>query len=320
MNTPQGDPTTTMLDLRQVLDKNGLGELIGRDASNLRQEEWQAIDDEVIEVARPLLQAREILRPIIDTRFKGAGWTEIKSRKATDRGAAVTDMSGDPENADLRTISDVLIKAPVHHAESFIGWRNLEASRHSREPLDVSAQGDAGAVVGQREEAFVALGDSALGIDGLCNPTDRSTTAGASWSAGSGAGVKNAFADINAMSAYLDGDNTEKVTYAGRKILVVNPVEGKRLKARFEDGAGGSPLKDVMDAKLIDALWVNPQQTAGKACMFPLNKAYARWFHLQDVTTDELPARGRNTLLSTYAINTVQIRMGKAFVERTGLT
>lgn len=307
------------LDLQGILDRAGLGNVIGRDASSLRTDEWQAVDDEVVDTIQPQLQARQVLAPLIDRRFTGAGWLEVKTQSRGERSPARRDIDGEPEEADLAEVSELTTKSAVIHAESFIKWRHLEASRHGRVPLDVSAQADAGLVVAQSEEELAWVGDSDLGIDGVLRPTGYSTAAGSSWSAGAGAGQENVYADVNAMNSYLEGNNATGVRYTGPKLLVLNPAQALRANTKYASPGSGTPLTDLRNAGLVDQIVVTPHQTAGRATLLPLNRAYLKWYIMQDVTTDELPTRGRNVLLSTYGIETLVARVGASVVERTGL-
>lgn len=309
-----------MLDLRTILDKNGLGDLIGRDASSLRQEEWQAIDDEVVETLRPSLVARLKLKPLLDNRFKGAGWTQIKGYKASDRSLGKVDLDGEPEDVDLRTLSEFLTKAPVLHAESKLAWRQLEASRNGREPLDVTAAADAAAIGGQLEENLLWRGDSDLGIDGFANATGKSTTTGGNWSTT----PADAITDIKAMWAYLTGKNTlgtdsKGVTFAGPKLLVMNPQEAEFLGAPRSSTSDTTVLEFCRKNGYFDDYVVTPFQPAGTVAMRPVNRAYVRWFLMEDWQTDELATTGRNKVLSTYSIQTLQNRQGASCVERTAV-
>lgn len=308
------------LDLQGILDRAGLGNIIGRDASSLRTEEWQAVDDEVIETIRPTLLARDALAPLIDRSLTGAGWTEIKTRTRGERSPARRDLDGEPEEADLAERGEVINRTAVIHAESLLKWRMLEASRHGRQPLNVDAQADAAAVVGQSEEELAWAGDADLEIDGVLRPTGYSTAAGASWSAGAGAGQVNVFETLNAMSSYLDGNNTPGVRYVGPRLLVLNPAQARYANSRYQDGGGRTPLQEARDSGFFERVVVTPYQTAGRATLIPLNRAYLKWYLMEDVTTDELPTRGRNVLLSTYSIETLVAKTGAAVVERTGLT
>lgn len=290
------------------LEGAGLGGMIGREASALREEEWQAIDDEAVTVLRDVLTARPAFARVVDTRYTGAGWLEVKGYKRAERAAAKTDESGDPEAADLPTLTSFLTRTMVHHAETRLPWRHLEASRHGRENLDVSGIAEAAAVVGQREDDAWYNGQDPL-ADGVLKATGKTTAVGSDWSGS----TANPFNDLNAIAAAADAAG-----HVGPRVLVVHPTNMKELRTPHT-GKGGSSLTEAKESDLIQDVVVTNKATLGTCSVIHMNPAYLRWFLMVDTMTEQLASPGRDVLLSTLTIQAQQIRQAATIHERTGI-
>jgi uncharacterized linocin/CFP29 family protein len=304
-----------MLDWSELLKAATGRDAIGRDASALRQEEWQAIDEETIEVVRVTPSALDFFSPLIDRRFQGAGWTEIKTYKAGTRKAAVVDMSGDPIQGDYRQKTSTLTPVPIVHAESLFKWRMVEQARTGRIPFETEEVAEAGVEVLTKNDSVIYAGDADLGLDPLLAPTGRTTSAGTSW-----ATPLNAYNDISAMSQALD----DLIGSGGvPRVLFVNSAQALRLRAKNTGGEGGTPLKDLIDVGVlsgVDAVRVTPFQTAGKALLMPMSKAYAKIYVTVSLRNEEIVNPGRDKVVSTWNALTTKVRVPEVFIEKTGLT
>ena len=285
---------------------------IGRDASSsLRQEEWEAIDTETVEQVRRVLTARNLLNAggAIDTSLKGAGWTQVKRYKRGTRRPAKTDMSGEPASPDHTTLTESTLPIPIHHAEWGMFWRNLEASRNGREPLDVTEPREAGLEVATQEDTFFYLGDSDLSIDGILNATNRQTVTAGAWSTDANAAYDNV---LEAVDEKLKVQNI-----VGRPKLVIHPTNMKQLRRRFGSGDSNTPLKQILDAGLlrIEDIFVTTVRAAGKPVLVVPERPYMKAWLPVDVTSEGLPSQGKNPQGTTWSASTLDIRNANAIVE-----
>lgn len=299
-----------MQDWSDILRAEGVN-IVGRDQSLLRDEEWQALDDDTVRVVRPLLRARQAFAPIIDTTLTGPGWTEVKFYEQSDRAAAVIDMKGEPGEYDLPTLQDRNVRVPVIHAEWEVQWRILEASRNGMAPLDVEGAQQAATQVAHSEDIFALQGNAALGIEGLLGPTGATAIASQDWSAD----PDNAYEDI-----LLALTTAENAGFATEYKIVVNPTNKAEAMA-LRAGADGTSWSKVVDAGLMsdDDLVSSVRQTLGTATFVPMNSAYAKWGITSDIRNDPLPAVGRNPRGSTWTTQFLQHKVPAAYLTLTGI-
>jgi uncharacterized linocin/CFP29 family protein len=110
-------------------------------------------------------------------------------------------------------------------------WREVLAGRHSGETLDAANARNAARQVAEEEDKLLLSGEytgwPALGIEGLCSATGRSSQASA------GAWPANALTDINACRALLQASG-----YVDVPIAMIGPTaEIKKLDAQIGNTA-----------------------------------------------------------------------------------
>lgn len=157
---------------------------LGHEDSPLRPDEWAAVTESVIEVARRTLVCRrfvDLYGPL------GAGVQAVASDEFRGVGPGATDLVGDaltaPVFSDRRSFKTI----PLVYKDFVLHWRDLEAARSHNLPLDVSAAAGAAAFCAQREDQLLLFGDDRLGHAGLTNVDGRAQVPLRDWSvAGSG--------------------------------------------------------------------------------------------------------------------------------------
>lgn len=293
-------------------------EVLGRESSPLRQEEWEKIDEKTVETVRRQVKARNLLAKygILDVSGVGAGVTQKKRYERGTRQPAVTDMSGEPQRGDVTTLTEVLTPIPLHHAEGLIDWRNLDASRRGRDPLDMTETIAAATEVSLQEDTFFYLGDADLAIDGMLNPTNRQTLAGGDWSGNPG----TVYDKVIEADSLLNDDNGAQ--YTGPRVLFVSATENRYLKQRYNDGGNATPYKDLLESEVVDEIVVVPSdvRAAGTAALVAMNPAYFGAEITVDMRTDPLPMQGRNTWFTTWAAGTFEAKKARACIELQNIT
>lgn len=307
-----------MNNWNELFQKQFGGAAVGRESSPLTEEQWQAVDDETIEVLRSALFFRDVFSPVIDTSIMGAGKKEIKTYKRNGRAAAYISMSGEPRPVDHPTRDAELILAPVLGADSYIPWRQGESGS---EPESSSILRDAAAdnadVLAQKEDDFIANGDSTLGIDGFLAPTGRTTSSGNDWSAA----VGNVETDILDMLEDLEDNDVSPENQASIAVFV-SPTDGRELRNRFGSGSDTTVEQHLLDTTPVDRFVRTKRQSTGTTAMVAVDRRHMRWHILQDVQT-EMYRDGNSErspwALGTWSIHALKIRHAEAFVERTGI-
>lgn len=293
-------------------------EVIGREASPLRTEEWEKIDTKTVEVVRRQVKFRNILAQygILDVSNVGAGVTQKARYERGTRQTARTDMSGEPQRGDQTTLTRVTTPVPLHHAEGLIDWRNLEASRRGLEPLDMVEAIGAATEVALQEDTFFAIGDSDLSIDGLLNPTNRQTMAGGAWTSNPG----TVYDKVIAADKLLNDDSGAQ--YVGDRVLFVSAAEKALMLQRYGSGSDYTPYQQLLDSKVVKDIVVVPSdiRAAGTAALVAMNPAYFQAEVTVDMRTDPLPMQGRNTWFTTWAAGTFEAKKPRAVVELTSIT
>lgn len=306
-----------MHNWHSILGRELGASVVGRDASLLRDEEWQRIDDEVVDVIRRQIVARPLLARMgaFDTETLQSVETEVKYYERNGRVAARTDMTGQPENIDAGTYTPKFGLVPIHHAESLLPWRALEISRlPGGQPIDLSDQADAAAETGLQEDNVFLTGDSDLGIDGLLGPTGGQSFAGTSWSAASGAGAVNAYNDVNTALNKVESENI-----FGEGVLFLNPNQAKDLRGLTSNDRTGLSL--VFDSDLVDQdnVLSSTAVTVGEAHFVVVNRRYVKGYLGTDFVTEEYTVPGKDVGLTTWAASTIVFRRPKASVKITGI-
>lgn len=163
----------------------------------LTEEEWRFIDEAIVKAVRPQLIARRLF-PVY--RLPDAGYKVISFDVEGDMGQATISMTGSTGARDKVKYTRSTVTIPVIHKDFKIHWRDMLASRHRGESLDVSNALSAARQVAEEEDKLLITGEytgwPALGIEGLATATGRNTTTGGDWSANMLTYVANAIKEL----------------------------------------------------------------------------------------------------------------------------
>lgn len=141
-----------------------------RSQAPLLPEEWQAIDQAVVQVARRTLVARRFL-----TLFGplGAGIQHLAvDRYVGTEGARITVLPSEEESI-LAPESRRIVPLPLLYRDFRLDWRDLESSRRLGIPLDASAAAIAAADVANLEDRTILNGNDERQQVGFLNYPDR---------------------------------------------------------------------------------------------------------------------------------------------------
>jgi uncharacterized linocin/CFP29 family protein len=162
-----------------------MADYLMRDDAPFSAEQWAAIDDLVVRVARQLLVGRrfiEITGPL------GIGVPTVP---------LLTIGEGDPiEATEQKHLGFLLL-----HQDFRLGWRDIETSHKLGLPMELGPAAAASAAVARLEDELVFRGHAEHGYEGLLNAQGRNTVDLADWGE-----PGSAFENIVAATEALVGD------------------------------------------------------------------------------------------------------------------
>lgn len=153
-------------------------EFLGHHENPLHPEEWSRITETVIQVARRALVGRrfiDIYGPL------GAGVQTVPYDEFTGVEPGAVDIVGEQQTAAVFTDVRRFKTIPIIYKDFLLHWRDIEAARSNKMPLDVSAAAGAAAFCAQMEDNLIFWGDKKLGYEGLMNAAGRATVTLKDW-------------------------------------------------------------------------------------------------------------------------------------------
>lgn len=153
-------------------------DFLGHHENPLRPEEWERLNETVIQVARRSLVGRrfiDLYGPL------GAGVQTVPHDQFAGVEKGAVDLVGEVETtpvfSDRRTFKTI----PLVYKDFLLHWRDIEAARNNSMPLDVSAAAGAAAFCAMREDELIFYGDEKLGYEGLMTANGREQMALTNW-------------------------------------------------------------------------------------------------------------------------------------------
>ena len=156
-----------------------MSDFLGHHENPLREEEWQRLNETVVQVARRSLVGRRFI-DLYGPLGPGVQTVPLDQFAGTEEGAL--DLVGEQETApvfaDRRTFKTI----PLLYKDFLLHWRDIEAARTHNMPLDVSSAAGAASFLAQREDELIFWGDEKLNLEGLMNANGRTVLQIADWS------------------------------------------------------------------------------------------------------------------------------------------
>lgn len=196
-------------------------DFLGHAENPLRADEWERLNQTVIEVARRSLVGRrfiDLYGPL------GAGVQTVPQDQFKGVEPGAVDLVGDAVTSRVFSDKRTFLTIPLIYKDFLLHWRDIEAARSHNMPLDVSAAAGAAAFCAQREDDIIFFGNKELGYEGLFNAEGRCTRKRGDWST-----PGSAFADIVAATETLNAED-----HYGPYALVVSPKLYAQLHRIFE--------------------------------------------------------------------------------------
>jgi uncharacterized linocin/CFP29 family protein len=181
-----------------------------RTDSVFTSEQWNKIDEIVVKTARRTLIGRKFIHifgPL------GAGVQSILVDEFGETTQGDASFFGDDESTPLKVQARKFNEIPMIYKDFVISWRDLENSKQSGLPLDLSPAAGAAAICAKREDMLIFFGNETLGLEGLVNAADIKHLEKRNWLEG-----ENPFQDVAAGLKLLQDRG-----FNGKFALTVSP-------------------------------------------------------------------------------------------------
>jgi uncharacterized linocin/CFP29 family protein len=185
-----------------------MSDYLMRDQAPLSADQWEKIDNTVVEIARQVLVGRRFIHiygPL------GPGVRTILLNQFGGIGAGVVDLMGETESEPVHVTDRKAAALPTIHKDFRLLWQDIEASKQFGLPLDTGTAAAAAYFCAMAEDDLIF--NSAPGYEGLLTATGRTTRPMKDWAV-----QGNAFADVVAATAAL-----QQGGFWGPYVLVVSP-------------------------------------------------------------------------------------------------
>lgn len=290
------DSIGTFISTAHTLAANGLNVNALRTNSLLRKDEWVAIDDAVVQVARGRLQGVDDLRSAGLTRdLGGLGVLIDEYEKVGDMTDAEQSMAGVTEGEeDIPDFALAGVPIPITHKDFRVNVRHLEASRTRGSAIDVTAAQTASRKVAEKlEDTLFNGGDvqitqsgTAYTIAGYTTFTDRLTGSltGNGWD---DSGTRDILADAIAIVSALEANN-----YYGPFVFYVPQTYMSELRDDYKAESDKTILERILAIDAISAVRVTSKLTGDVVIAVQMTSDVVDLSIGQDVTTVEWETRG----------------------------
>jgi uncharacterized linocin/CFP29 family protein len=154
-------------------------DFLGHAENPLRPEEWERLNDTVIQTARRTLIGRrfiDLYGPL------GPGVQTVPHDQFLGAEKGAVDLVGEVETANVFADRRTFKTVPLVYKDFLLHWRDIEAARTHNMPLDVSAAAGAAAFCAAREDELIFYGDEKLGYEGLMTAEGRTQMPLYDWS------------------------------------------------------------------------------------------------------------------------------------------
>ena len=225
-----------------------MSDYLMRDDAPFSDEEWEKLDELVVDVARKLLVGRRFIQL---TGPLGAGVQSVPVPAVGSAEACLHDEEGCACEAGecevIQVTGHKFLSLPLIHQDFRLAWRDIEASRRMGWPLELGPAAAASAACARAEDELIFHGHPEHGYEGLLNATGRHTVSLGDWDESG-----QAFADIVAATEALVADGfyepfavvLSPALYAKTQRIAkgTGRLEGKLIKDVAEGGLFRSPV------------------------------------------------------------------------------
>jgi uncharacterized linocin/CFP29 family protein len=287
---------------------------VGVEQAPLVEEEWRQLDEAVVRAVQPVLVGRRVL-PV--KQLAGVGVMTVDWDEISEMSEANLSMYGETPAEDIVIYTRKSLIVPILSKDFRIHWRDLEASRRFRTPLDTANAEAAALAVAKLEDELILSGEIAgkprLGIEGLTTATGRQTKA----SVGAWATSPNAVTDITDAMELLLAANfptpydllLQPSAYMSAHSFITNTSQMQIEKIRELIGGNiyVTPNLKAADGGTDSAILMKAGAENADLCV------------AQDLKTFYMQLRDMNHFFKVYEAVVPRIKRPSAIVEITGI-
>jgi len=238
--------------------------------SALRKDEWEELDEIVVEAAGPLTT---MLADLPKKTHESIGVLAAQYNTQSQMTAADVSMTGRSRGQmDAVDYNLVTVPLPVIYKEVELGERELVASRQLGSGLDTASVFEATRVVVERLADMLYNGFSSISFNGatiygLTTHPNINTGTGGDWGT-----ISNIHPNVVSMIAASVADN-----YRGPWTLDVATTQYTQMLARYTDGSSSTAFDEVLNIPGIDSIVQSDQLTAGGAVLRQNGRNVVEW-------------------------------------------
>lgn len=232
--------------------------------SILREDEWQEVDQAVIEAARYPLRFVNMLRARgLVQGLGGLGSLSSAYYTQSEMTTATVNMSGRGRSEqDLPDLKQVGVPIPVTFKEFTVGERMLQASRRMGDGIDVTGAAEAARVVSETVESLFVNGASVVlngaALYGITNHPNRNTDTAANYGGGDWGTISNIVPTVNGM---INAAMTTGKHYGPYTLLVSTTQFNQAGNHYYTDGSGQTALARLKELETIEDVVHLPSDT-----------------------------------------------------------
>jgi uncharacterized linocin/CFP29 family protein len=270
-----------------------------RDDAPFGEELWERVDGVVVNVATQQLIGRRFISVFGPL---GAGVDSIHVDALEVDMDTKVDFNGEEEDAPIKINNRKYVAIPMLYKDLSIAWRDVERSKQSGLPIELSPVAIAATACCQKEDNIIFNGNPAYEYPGLTNVDGRQTLSKGDWSEG-----ENAFKDV--------AEGIEKLVrkgFYGSYVLVVSPDLYVQLQ-RLQQGTGILELDRVKEL-VGGKVYKTPVLGENKAVLLAKGAENMDLVIGQDLVTAYLGPEQMNHKLRVFETLLLRIKRPEAIV------
>lgn len=279
--------------------------------SLLKEDEWRAIDQAVMEAARPPLRMLGAVRGAgLTSRIGSLGTMVSQWYTRSEMTAASVSMSGRTTERDLPDMKMSGVPVPIFAKEFAIDLRTLLASRRLGDGLDVTTAQEAARVVAEAMDNMVLNGATGVVVNGatiygLRNHPDINTDTAANYGGGDWG---TSTYPVKTVAGMVNAANND-YHYGPFNVFVAQTQYNQAAQTFYTDGSGDTELARILRLPLVNSVTMIPQLPDGNVLLVDMTRETLDWAEVFDVQTREWATPdGMTSIFRVMAAGVIRVK------------
>lgn len=279
--------------------------------SLLKEDEWKAIDQAVMEAAVPPLRMLSAVRGRgLTARLGSLGTMVTQWYTRSQMTAATVSMSGQGAERDLPDMKMAGVPVPIFAKEFAIDIRTLLASRRLGDGLDVTAAQEAARVVAEAMDNMVLNGASNIVVNGatiygLASHPDRNTDTAGNYGGGDWGTALNG---VKTIAGMINAANLD-YHYGPFDVFVAQTQYNQVALSYLTDGSGDTELQRILRLPGVNSVTMVPQMTDGHVLLVNMTRETVDWAEVFDIQTREWATPdGMSSIFRVMAAGAIRVK------------